>query len=49
MAFLEVQGIYRKPLEISTAGAPVDLGGGRLLSIVRDPNNLYLELIPQRR
>jgi predicted enzyme related to lactoylglutathione lyase len=80
MAFLEFQGIYRKPLAtrvqdpgtailqlfvddvpamtaqlaaaggtvISTGGGPVDLGGGRLLSIVRDPNNLFLELIPPR-
>ena len=80
MAFLEFQGIYRKPLTtrvqdpgtailqlfvddvpamttqlaaaggtvISSGGAPVDLGEGRLLSIVRDPNNLFLELIPRR-
>lgn len=33
---------------ISTGGVPVDLGGGRLLSIVRDPNNLFLELLPRR-
>lgn len=31
---------------ITTGGAPVDLGSGRLLSIIRDPNNLFLELIP---
>jgi predicted enzyme related to lactoylglutathione lyase len=33
---------------ITTGGGPVDLGGGVLLAIVRDPNNLYLELLPQR-
>lgn len=31
-----------------TAGGPVDLGGGRRLSIVRGPNNLFLELMPPR-
>jgi hypothetical protein len=29
---------------ISTGGEPVSLGAGKLV-IVRDPNNLYLELI----
>jgi catechol 2,3-dioxygenase-like lactoylglutathione lyase family enzyme len=80
MAFLEFQGIYRKPFDtrvqdpgtailqlfvddvpamtaqlaaaggrvISTGGQPVDIGGGRLLAIVRDPNNLFLELLPPR-
>jgi catechol 2,3-dioxygenase-like lactoylglutathione lyase family enzyme len=80
MAFLEFEGVYRKPLRtrvqdpgtallqlyvddvpamtdrlvaaggtlITTGGGPVDLGGGRLLSIVRDPNNLYIELMPSR-
>jgi predicted enzyme related to lactoylglutathione lyase len=33
---------------ITTGGGPVDLGGGVLLAIVRDPNNLYLELLLQR-
>lgn len=33
---------------ITTGGGTVDLGGGVLLAIVRDPNNLYLELLPQR-
>lgn len=33
---------------ITTGGGPVDLGGGILLAIVRDPNNLYIELLPQR-
>jgi len=31
---------------ITEGGKPVDLGSGRLISIVRDPNNLFLELIP---
>lgn len=31
---------------VSTGGAPVDLGDGRMLSIVRGPSNLFLELIP---
>lgn len=29
---------------VSTGGAPVDLGGGKI-ALVRDPNNLFLELI----
>lgn len=33
---------------ITTGGGPVDLGGGVLLAIVRDPNNLYIELLPPR-
>jgi len=33
---------------ITTGGGPVDLGGGVLLAIVRDPNNLYLELLPRQ-
>ena len=31
---------------VITEGGVVDLGGGRLVSIVRDPSNLFLELIP---
>ena len=31
---------------ISEGGAPTDFGNGRRLVIVRDPNNLFLELLP---
>ena len=31
---------------ISTGGVPADLGNGRHAAIVRDPNNLYLEILP---
>lgn len=32
---------------ITEGGEPVDLGGGRLLAIVRDPNNLFIEILPK--
>jgi predicted enzyme related to lactoylglutathione lyase len=34
---------------VSTGGEPADLGGGMLAAIVRDPNNLFIELLPARR
>lgn len=34
---------------VSTDGVPADLGGGTLAAIVRDPNNLFIELLPARR
>jgi predicted enzyme related to lactoylglutathione lyase len=76
MAFLEFQGINRKPMnsrvqdpgtsilqiitddviamseQIVAAGGtlvpldgPVDFGGGRYISLLRDPNNLFIELM----
>lgn len=32
---------------ITTGGEPVDIGGGILLAIVRDPNNLFIEVLPR--
>jgi predicted enzyme related to lactoylglutathione lyase len=49
----DVPGVMQKLIDaggtlITTGGGPVDIGGGTLLVIVRDPNNLYFELLPQR-